>query len=433
MFDRKKIKETLNREKVKKVLTEEMSGWRLPIVVMVILAIIAFSLFVGYSARYALWYFSGKIGRWAGFFSISGHLLGVVVFLRVVVRMSRRFLNDSIREVPADPPHKAILLFLGERTNVVLSEGWRLLPFYGILYDVIVINVTKQNDDLPDQVVKTPDNADLLFRVSITWSAGRQDGTLQEQARALKAFVQSGGAAGVKKIYLDIVQGRLREWVRAMDEGPTDWPEAVGIKDAATAALVKAILGDSLEAIPSDVPTEVLLRYFSKPQKPPLALHKARWGKKPRESSTWGKLEEVLGKLEPGALAVLEAAIEARRKIVKDLGGGNGSFVHRTLGITIHLLTIKEVLLTGDVAKAVNQRVEEREQAEAEITELEHVSRRIKVLMEKHPGMSLERAIEIVQVERGKATKGIHETQVSGSRELLEKLEKVASFFGKSQ
>ena len=53
-----------------------------------------------------------------------------------------------------------------------MKEGWRLFPFYQILFDAIAIDISKNNEDLPSQEVKTPDLADLRFEVSITWSAG---------------------------------------------------------------------------------------------------------------------------------------------------------------------------------------------------------------------------------------------------------------------
>lgn len=338
------------------------------------------------------------------------------------------FIYFAVRNIPAEPPHKGVLVFLGRRLNKVLYEGWHFLPLYPIVFDIVMVKVVKINQDLPEQIVKTPDFADLRFNISITWTPGSWIASNEEQANLLIAFLNSGGEEGVKNILKDIIQDRLRIWAFSGEEGPADWEEAVGAKDEALAILIKAILGDDIPTIPSSIPTNVLLRYFSTPKKKPLAYQK-RWGKQSKAGSEWEGLENELGELSSEEYSELEKAVKERQGIITKVKQGNGVFVKRSLGFTTNRFTINEVALRGRVAEAVESRVVEKHQREAERTETRHVRQRAKELC-KEELFSPEQAVEIVQTERGKITKSVDEKKITVSTEtrgLLEKLIQVIS------
>lgn len=392
---------------------------RMFVTIATILLALVFSLAVGFAAKGLCQYVFTKIKLSSGFFSDVSWLVGLILFLFLAYKLIRPFLEDAIREIPADPPHKAVLLFLGKRTRKILDEGWRLLPFYQIIFDVIAIDVTKNNEDLPPQIVKTPDLADLSFEVSITWSAGGRWGEGKErQIELLNNYIMSEKEPGVKKIYKDIIQSRLRVWVFAKDEGPATWQEAIGCKDEIISTLVKAILGDNIPAIPSDIPTDVLLRYFNVPPRPPLEYQKQEWGKQTDQGSKWEGIEAQLKELGDAKLEALKVAIKERQKIIRTLREGNGFLVHEKLGITIHLLTINNVALVGPVAEAVQKRAKEEEERKAEIVELDHVLERVNMLS-KEGKLPKELAVEMTQTERGKITKTVNETKISFSPELI--------------
>ncbi len=389
------------------------------VTILSVLLILAGSVFVGELCEYIL----KAIGlpNWVCFW------ISLLIETFLFIYLTYRFLKDAIREIPADPPHKAILLFLGKRQDKILDEGWRLLPFYQIIFDVIAIDVTKNNEDLPPQEVKTPDLADLSFEVSITWSAGGYwDEGKKKQIELLNNYIMSEKEKGVKKIYKDIIQSRLRAWVFAEDEGPATWQEAIGCKDEIIATLVKAILGDNIPAIPSDIPTNVLLRYFSVPRKGPLEYQKQKWGKQTEQGSNWEGIEAQLEKIGDSKLEELKKAIKERQNIIRTLREGNGSLVHKKLGITIHLLTINNVALVGPVAEAVQKRAKEKEEALAEKTEIDHLLNMIGKL-NREGKISKELAAELVQTERGKITKNVDEKKISTSPELTKILKKLAN------
>jgi len=413
---KQKTSESKNGWKVK---VSGLPGLRIFIVLATILFILIFSLIAGFIAKGLCQYVFTKIKLSGWFFSDVGWLAGLILFFFLAYKLIHPFIKYAIREIPADPPHKAVLLFLGEKTKKILDEGWRLFPFYQILFDAIAIDISKNNEDLPPQEVKTPDLADLSFEVSITWSAGgRWEEGKEKQIELLNNYIMSEKEPGVKKIYKDIIQSRLRAWVFAEDEGPATWQEAIGCKDEVIATLVKAILGDNIPAIPSDIPTNVLLRYFSVPRKGPLEYQKQKWGKQTKQGSNWEGIEAQLKEIEGGELEVLKKAIKERQNIIRTLREGNGSLVHKKLGIIIHLITINNVALVGPVAEAVQKRVKEKEEKEAEITELDHVLERVKKLS-KDGKLPKELAVEMTQTERGKITKAVNETKISFSPELI--------------
>jgi len=339
------------------------------------------------------------------------------------------FVYYAIREIPADPPHKGILLFLGRRLRKVLHEGWQYLPLCPIIFNAVKVKVTKINQDLEEQIVKTPDLTDLGFKISITWTPGSWTANNEEQADLLFAFLNSGREETVKNILKDIIQDRLRVWAFSGEEGPADWEEAVGAKDEALAILIKAILGDDIPSIPSSIPTNVLLRYFNVPKKKPLIYQKKKWGKQGKEGNEWEGLEKELGDLSREERSALEEAVKKRQEIIAKVKQGNGVFVKRSLGITINRFTINEVVLKGKVAEAVEGRVVEKHQREAEKTELQHIRRRTKELIKE--GFTREQAVEITQTERGKITKSVDEKKLTISPETLSVVEKGFQLFSK--
>src|SRR3989344_14558 len=129
------------------------------------------------------------------------------------------FLLQGLRKISADPPNKAVLTIWGERKHIVKNEGWRFFPLYPWLHGFIQVKVTKVDQDLPEEVVRTPDLAGLSVSVSITCTPDSEiDGESHELP--LIEFLNSGGERGVKNILADIMRERLREWAISTKEGP---------------------------------------------------------------------------------------------------------------------------------------------------------------------------------------------------------------------
>ncbi len=332
------------------------------------------------------------------------------------------FVYNGFLKIPEEPPHKGVLVFCGKRQDKILDEGFHFFPIYPILFDVVMVDVTKRNQDLEEQRVRTPDRAEIAIKVSITWTPctgeSRNLARLQDPAKPrhlLFDFLNSGGDEGIRSILHDIIRDRLRNWAMSGEEGPADWVEAMGSGDEAIAVLLKAILGDELERIPSGVPTPILLKYFALPQKPPLENEKKKWGE------GWEKVENEVSKLSPDQKDELIRAIERRRALIQEARQGNGSFVKESLGITINRFTVNEIIVVGEVAEAAGLQAREEHQRTAEEVEIRHLVKQVQKVRDEL-GVGPEQAIEAIQTERGKVNKQINEGKLNISPETREVL-----------
>lgn len=352
-----------------------------------------------------------------GFFAV-GWKAGIIVSSIWVIFWAWFFYN-SIREIPADPPYVGVLTILRKRKRIVLNEGFRFFPFYPWLTDFIPVEITKINQDLPEQLIRTPDRAEVGIDVSITWQPEYRN------AEYLINFLNSGGRNKVGDILEDIIQDRLRSWALSEIEGPANWQEAMASSDEAIAILLKAILGDVLSAIPH-FPTPVLLKYFNIPRTPPSKIEWKKWGE------NWEELEKQMEKLkkdDPEEYEKTKKAVEERVKAIRAAKQGNGSFVKPSLGIILNRFTINQIKLKGDLAKYAELEAMERQQHKGEKLELEHVREQLREL--KAEGLSIEQAIQVVQVERKKAAMNFQQNQINLTPETLAGIKKIAkSIFG---
>jgi hypothetical protein len=332
------------------------------------------------------------------------------------------FVYNSIQMVPANPPHKAILMFLGKRQEVVLNEGWNYVPLYPVVFSFVLIKVEKINDDFEPQEVMTPDNAMLSITESITWKPG-----VEESPESYIVFLNSGGEAGVRKIIHDIAEDRTKTWARSNKEGPSTWEEAQALKDDVHGVLAKALLGDALKAIDdpdpnNPVPTATWMRFFDKPQSEPTqfdANPRNGWAFKGKDAAgnviwDWNGLQAKFNAYSVTAQILLKTQIADRREKIKEIRQGKSTFPNESLGITILRFTVNEVKVEGVVAEAAQEAEKERKQKDAEKVEIQNVSDRVAQLISAHPDLTSVQAFEIVQTERKKITKTV--IAVSGAK-----------------
>jgi regulator of protease activity HflC (stomatin/prohibitin superfamily) len=351
-------------------------------------------------------------------------MTGFLFFLAIAFFLVGGAVLQGLRKIPADPPQIAAVTRWGKRTGEFKKEGWRFFPGYPYFYGFILVDMTKKNQDLPNEVVRTPDLAEVKIPVSITWTP------LDEE---LINYLNSGGEKGVKAILEDIVRERIREWAISDEEGPGTWEDALKSRGDAVTILVKAIIGEELPKIPSSVPTSVLLKYFDQPRKSPIKSEVKKWGQKWEEVAK--KIEEDYNNLPQNQRttpqefsAGLKEKIEERRAIINGIRQGNGNQIMPQLGIILNRLNIGEMAVTGEVAKAAELRAKEEKEREGEILELEHIAKRIKGL--KKSGFSGEQALEVIQTERDKVKKLISETKINVSEETRKTFENIASAIG---
>lgn len=280
------------------------------------------------------------------------------------------FILQGARKIPAQPPNKGILTFLGKRKEVVIDEGWHFFPFFPWLYGVILIDVSKKERDIPAESVRTPDLAELKIPISITWTPSYKntnDGAgniVFTGGDDLIEYLNSGGENGVNAILEDIIRERLREWAMSLDEGPQNWKEAIGAKEEAAAILLKAILGEALAPIPSAIPTPVLLKCLNQPPRKPTDKECELWGK------NWETAMKEIEKLQDGERDNLVKAIRDRKTEIAKVRQGNGHFKIHQLGIELNRLNIGEAKPLGKLAEAAEAMVKEEQERNGEVYEI---------------------------------------------------------------
>lgn len=319
---------------------------------------------------------------------------------------------QGLRRIPADPPYVGILTFLGRPWKIILQPGWHILPLYPWLFGFIIIDIKPINRDLPPQEVMTPDKARLTVPISYTV---RPDFS---SFQYLMQYVLNGKEPGVIAQLDDIVEERVREWFSASEEGPQTWEQAIKSNEEAVAVLLKAILGSELPAVPSTIPTSILLKYFRKPQRLPSKEEAIEWGRR------WEKVKEELERLSAEEQRRIETAVEERRKAIADIRQGQGTFKKSCLGVTLVRLNIGKIVTIGKLAEKASLEVEEEEERKGEIKEMNHLQSRIKELV--GIGFTNEAALEIFQTERGKVSKTISENKWNISPETRTMIEKLA-------
>lgn len=370
----------------------------------------------------------------------------------------------GLKQITADPPHSALVTFLGKMTNKVKRHGWRFFLFYPWLYSFIPIRVTKIDFDLEPQAVRTPDLAESEVPVSLTiipdddskrdirkeiTDPKRLSRILSSGEIPLIRFIRSGRDKGVEGILTQRVQERLRVLALSAEEGPQTWSELQGSGEDIISVLLRRILGEELPRIRSSVPTRLLLRYFSVPPKGPTETQKGEWGPVSEKSrNRWGKLETQMQEdaknadYNPDALPwqqyrdrIVRADVAERRRDIETVMQGNGGWRIHDLGIKLLRLNVGAIKLLGDAAKAAEKRVIEEQERTAETVELQHVAARATALtLPKEQGglgITPAHALRVVQSERGKITATADEKVITIDPETREALPHLAELLVK--
>lgn len=362
--------------------------------------------------------FGVTIGATVGAMIVLSILIGGATALPfgigVFFSLALAFLGQGLLTIPATPPSVGLVTFLGRRTELIIGEGLRFLPFRDILFGAIIIKVQKMDFDLDPQGVRTPDLATLKIKVSTT---------LVPDQKNLVAYLNAGGETGVKNILDDIIQDRIRGWALSPSEGPSGFMEAMGAQSEAVAVLLEAIT--SLLPLFPDVPSATLLRFFSSPPLPPSVYEAGMWGR------DWVGLRDKLSLLSSDERAALERSVAERRELIRAARSGSCGATIPSLGVVVKRLTLGEMTASGVVVTAAEKVMKEVEEQKSEAIELAHVLRELKKLMDDL-GVSAEEARRLAQAERGKDTKITSEHLISVSPETLKLLRYLGEIFANS-
>lgn len=342
---------------------------------------------------------------------IVGLLIGPWFGVAAFLALAGLFVYTGLVEIKANPPHVGAVTFFGKRTGEVLNEGIRFLPFNKILYDLILVNITKMNLDFPVVRFRTPDRAELETKVSITMVPSR---------RHLISYLDSGGKEGISNILQDIISGRIIAWGMSQTEGPKNWVEAQASSEEAIALIIKSVLGEELGRIPSSIPTATLIKFFSATKSELEGAALDEYERTERKLQNEGNFDEV------------KDAIKARMEAVTKIRQGKGKYPVPSLGVSILRVNVSDIHVIGGTAQAAEQEAKENQEKAAEEAEIKHVENLAKKLKEAL-GISAESAMEIVMLERGKITKAVDDKKIniSMSPELITAAKALINLFDK--
>lgn len=335
---------------------------------------------------------------------------------------------QGLRRIPADPPHVAVVTFLGRPLYWrVKKPGWRLFLGYPYLFGFILVNVQKINFDLPVQKVITPDRVQSKVPVSITFSPNPDNDNLEE-------YIRSGREVGVKEILADIVQAALRTWAKAKDEGPGTWEDLIGSRDEAVALLLSAVIGTPLTemcgfpAAANTVPPTIWWKFLRKPKAfAPTEPEVATW------DPDWSKVGVEYDGLSNENKQLLDEAIVSMNGKIRDSRVGNGKFAKPELGIMLNRLNIGEIEPAGKLLEKMQLQAEEEQEREGQKVQITHIRDRITELTKHNfappdqpPAyLTPEAATELVQLTVELATKTISESKLNLSPETRAMIEKI--------
>ncbi|MDP3901417.1 MAG: hypothetical protein Q8Q37_00365 [bacterium] len=313
------------------------------------------------------------------------------------------FFLQGLRQIPAKPPHKGQLTVFGKRApGASVDEGWGFFPIYPFWFGFVMVKVERFTFDVTVARGRTPDRAESKIPVQIT---------LRPCATHLMEFIDSGSESGVIAQLTGKIQERVREWAMGDEEGPATWEELNQSQLEGTSVLVKKIASNSLSEIPDfaqGVPTWIWLRFFSQPRPTKLLKNEKVWA-----GNDWEKVRNVLDSLNDEQQTGLKTAVDGRRAQISALRTGKGKILLDDLGVTLERLNIGDVDVLGETGKTAELQAKEEQERQGEKMELNFVRERIKELMSPPFNFSSEKALEVVQTERGKVKKEIRANDIS--------------------
>jgi len=281
------------------------------------------------------------------------------------------FFRLCLRRIPARPPYIGLVVIWGKRLPIVIPEGWHILaPFFPFLYTVTMIRVEKTNIDL-------------------TFSDIRCKARIEDQEEGQKTPF-AGGEISVNisytyypdyKIPLD---DKTPDDKTPDDKTPEDKASKIGKR---LIAFINSGGHEGVQKIVRDL-IEEDIRQMAKDES---------W-----EEITFAgdKIRnQLVKKLTGEELGDEEKLAELGKNGFPDIAG---------LGIRICRFNVGKVKEQGELAKAAETFAKELQERRGENEEMEFIFEWVKKF-KKLDGITGDVALDVLQVERGKATRHIQQ------------------------
>lgn len=273
----------------------------------------------------------------------------------------------------------------------------------------------------------TPDTQDLKVKIGLSYIVDEENiknylikdpGTNKNNIREID---HASIDVEIEKALQSLIGNILRQWALHPIYGPHYWEEAVALPLEALNNIAKALFGENLEGIESEIPTSVLIQYFNN-NKPSNNYLAKEYGE------NWEKLKEMLAEKHPNmnpedsnSETKLQERVFDRVQILRRLESGKAKRKLESLGIIITRLNIEEILPNEEnpVYKSSLEKAMEDRDRISEKTELETEIILADILAkekEKH-GMNWQECLKYVKdrklVKAGKGHVDIKEINIS--------------------
>jgi len=301
------------------------------------------------------------------------------------------------KNVPASPPHKAVLTFWGNRTGwcgdkpVVLDEGdYLMIPYWPFKIDLIPIKVEKINrDEIP---VK-----DIICKSSVKDEGEEGAGGIEAGGRVsaffsytfvpdsdrIMEYINSGQAEGVGKILDD----RIAEVLRQSGRDHT-WEELQFSSDKLTALVLVRICGEKPVTLRVE-DGKTFRDNYGKPQE----ITETIPGDKPGETKEVAVVKEIE-----------ECTVDEIEHFLDKIHTNGGYTDVADLGIKVVRANLERFELGEDLKKAAENVAREQQERRAEVYEIGTELAQAKKLLDKYVEAGLSKTLEdcVMEIRRRK-------------------------------
>ena len=246
-----------------------------------------------------------------------------------LILLLEEFIRRNIWNIPAVPPTKAVPMVLGKLINVLLNAGWYFIPLKGSPFlDIQEITGEEIAIRFVTKDVVPGDRSEVEAPVSVYIAVDPQN--------PVQVFVV-GGLEEVAKRIEEQVDQFFRKWIVSPSKGPQTMNEARQMSDEVINEILENLLAYDVKRIHPEIPTEVIMGYFSGR---PLNPQEEKW-------------EKELDKLSPDDLKKMRDAAEERFDLIQKIRDGDQSYSLHSMGVVIRRMVVGNMEPTDETKKAV--------------------------------------------------------------------------------
>jgi hypothetical protein len=200
------------------------------------------------------------LGIWGGMLVAVGLAAFGGVLLAQGVMFGGAFIGLALvtfglgfRNVPANPPHKALVTVWGRRRQRALGEGYTVIaPYFPLFYDIIPINVEQKNHDFTFDGLRCnahgqfQGSASVRVKVGVTWQPDTRGDRLFN-------YVGAGNEQGTWNILRDMMAEALRQYVALRN-----WQDLAHAGGEITQTLLQKLTGQNQPAMAAGGHADIL-------------------------------------------------------------------------------------------------------------------------------------------------------------------------------